>query len=120
MHIYDILIKLTNIVSIINVRIVFVSVPVRYIFWTDKYDIKYEIYYKASETSPAEVLQSIARVNSHLVPEDGYMPCNKIGTCKFWYQLTTANSDVFTYRLPLLPTVGTESCLKAGVVLTLN
>lgn len=56
----------------------------RWNFWTDNNDICYGVYFQADpKIQKMEEMEQVvepSRVNSHLVPECGYIQCNKVGT----------------------------------------
>ena len=61
----------------------------RWEFLTEDYDIGFGIYKKTAEcqkksSEMVEILKN-QRANSHMVPEDGVIECQEIGTCKYKY-----------------------------------
>ncbi len=59
----------------------------RWQFLTEGCDIGFGVFYKTSDerqkASEMEEVYPSERVNSHMVPEDGSITCDKIGTCEY-------------------------------------
>ena len=66
----------------------------RWEFLSEDYDVGFGIYRRTidSRQKASEMIEVLKteRANSQLVPEDGLLECEEVGTCKFVYQILLA------------------------------
>ncbi|KAI0213251.1 SEC14-like protein 2 [Lamellibrachia satsuma] len=66
----------------------------RWVFWSDDYDIKFKVSFKSSLSEEMETLKRLTRVQCHLVPENDIMECSNTGT----YFLTFDNTYSWLHK----------------------
>ena len=74
----------------------------RWSFETKHYDLAFGIYRKVTNNpkklSDMKQVIPTTRVNSHFVPEDGYLTCEEPGTCKSSVSTLQFKSVIITHK----------------------
>lgn len=80
---------------------------IRWVFWSEGYDIKFKVSFKLNNSKEPETLKPLKRIDCHLVPEDGILECSNTGTYILTFDNTYSwlQTKKISYSVELLDSV---------------